>query len=382
MSNERRLLIVAVVSGTLLRILQTATSLGSLDAMLWYRFAGILDRVGVLGAYTASPLMNHPPLALVIARVTNAIGLAAGLEFQDSFRFLQIAADVVTALVLVRIARHRSPSLFPALLFFLSPAVLFISAFHCNSDPLMMMFVVLAVAAVLEERPVLAGLALACAVGIKVVPLFAGPLFLIALNQKRARLQFLAAAVGGAAVIFGPAIAVHGTLFLERVFGYTGFVRGWGIPLLAHVLRAKTGIDVPLTFFPFVLIAAVGALWISERQRKAFEPHRLPALVSIVFLLVLVFAPGYGIQYLYWPLPFLAFALSRRMAVAFHAVVSAYLFAVYTAWSGGWPWWFAEKERSPRIAEAISKTGLVVWVVVVIAAVMAVRRSRESRENG
>jgi uncharacterized membrane protein len=376
-SNERRLFIIAIVAGTLLRILQTATSLGSLDAMLWYRFAEILHRVGVLGAYGETTLMNHPPLALAIARVTSRIGIALGLEFQDSFRLVQIAADVVTAFVLVRIVQRLRIAPYAPLMFFLSPAVLFISAFHCNSDPLMMMFVVIAAAAALEERPVIAGLALACAVGIKIVPLLVGPLFLIALRGRRARLQFLGACIAGAAIIFGPALVVNGWTFVQQVFGYTGFVRAWGIPLLAHVLQATTGVQVPLGWLPFALVFALAALWWFSRSS---EPERLPALIATTYLIVLFLAPGFGVQYLYWPLPFLAFALPRRAALAFHVLVSVYLFALYTAWSGGWPWWFAESTGSPRMAELLSQSSLVVWVAIGVAAIVAVRYGRRRRD--
>ncbi len=371
MSNERRLFTLAIVTGTLLRILQTATSLGSLDAMLWYRFAEILDRVGVLRAYGETTLMNHPPLVLAIARVTNAIGVVCGLEFQDSFRLLQIAADVVTAFVLVRIVQRVNVAPYAPLMFFLSPAVLFISAFHCNSDPLMMMFVAIATALALEERPVIAGLALACAVGIKIVPLLIGPLFLIALRGKRTRLQFLGACISGAAIIFGPALVVSGWTFVQQVFGYTGFVRAWGIPLLAHVLQATTGVQLPLGWLPFALVSALAGLWWFNRSA---EPVRLPALIATTYLIALFLAPGFGVQYLYWPLPFLAFALPRRAALAFHALVSLYVFALYTVWSKGWPWWFADSPGSPQVAELLSKGSLVVWAGMGVAAVMAVRR--------
>lgn len=378
MPNERRLFIIAIVTGTLLRILQTATSLGSLDAMLWYRFAELLDRVGVLRSYGEMSLMNHPPLVLLIARATNRTGVALGLEFQDSFRLLQIAADVVTAFVLVRIVQRVRVAPYAPLIFFLSPAVLFISAFHCNSDPLMMMFVVIAAAAAIEERPVVAGLALACAVGIKIVPLLIGPLFLLVLRGKRARLQFLAACVAGAAVIFVPALLVSGWTFVHQVFGYTGFVRAWGIPLLAHVVQATTGVQVPVGWLPFALVAALAGFW--WLNRKA-DVERLPALIATTYLIVLFLAPGFGVQYLYWPLPFLAFALPHRAAVALHAVVSAYVFALYTAWSKGWPWWFADSPGSPRVVELLSKTGLVLWAVIGVAAVIAVRRSRATSEE-
>jgi uncharacterized membrane protein YphA (DoxX/SURF4 family) len=97
--------------------------------------------------------------------------------------------------------------------------------------------------------------------------------------------------------------------------------------------------------------------------------------------MVLFLAPGFGVQYLYWPLPFLAFALPRIAAVAVHAIISVYLFAVYTVWSQGWPWWFAENRGSPQAVEALSKGGLVLWLLLGVAAVVALRWGRARTES-
>jgi hypothetical protein len=169
---------------------------------------------------------------------------------------------------------------------------------------------------------------------------------------------------------------VNGWTFVERVFGYTGFVRAWGIPLVAHVVKATTGIDVPLGWLTYALVVTLMALWIVMRRMRV---EQLPALITTTFLIVLFLAPGFGVQYLYWPLPFVAFALPKQAAFAFHAVVSAYLFAIYTAWSGGWPWWFAEKANDPRVATALSQSGVVLWLLLGVAAVVALRRQSLSR---
>lgn len=399
-SNGGRLFVVALAAGTLLRLVQTATSLGSLDALMWFRWVELVERTGILRSYLYSELMNHPPLALVVARAVNAAGAAFGLEFNDSFRIVQAMADIGTALLLVRIARRLEAknAHAAAMMFFLSPAAIFISGFHCNSDPLMVMLLAAAVLMVLEQRPLSAGVLLALSVGIKIVPLLAGPLLLLALRGTRARALFLLAAAATSALIFVPGFVVSGPLFLKQVFGYTGMTTGWGWNLVAGYTGKWTGwrgLAEAMRYLSFVTIAALAALWIRElRGGRAILPvvsagaskrtGRIacpPQAVGITYLIVLFFAPGFGVQYLFWILPWLAFVLPRRAALALHGLVSAFAFTVYTVWSDGWPWWFADGSSSPAAAQMTANVGLVVWVAIGAAALFALRRRYSSSSS-
>ena len=386
MPTERRVFIAAIVAGTVLRVAQVATSLGSFDALLWSNWAELIARVGVLRAYQFSELMNHPPFVLLIAATIDRMGAAVGITFADAFRLLQIAADLVTAFALVRIGTRvcppsaaetpRARGTAAALVFYLSPAVIFISAFHCNSDPLMMMFVVLAVLAAIEARPAWCGALLACAVGVKIVPLLVGPLFLIAFRGRH-RLQFLAAAVVTFAAIFLPGLVVSGPLFLERVFGYTGMVRSWGIPLIGQLLERFAGfggIRAATPLLPSVMLLAVASIWVLAARSVAGEPARLPQSIGAAWIVFLFLAPGFGLQYLYWALPFAFFTLPRVTVIAVHGVLSIYLFVVYTAWSGGWPWWFADRAKSADDIRTIVVWGLGSWLLLGVAGAIAVWR--------
>lgn len=393
MLNERRTFVVVVIAATALRLAHTATSLGSTDAYLWTLWVGLLEQVGVLRSYRYDEFVNHPPLALAIAQACGRLGSAIGLQFVDVFRGLQAAADIVTAGALVRIASLSGSSGFrsaAAVAFLLSPGAIFISGFHCNSDPLMMMFVALAAAAAQSERPIVSGIFFAAAVGIKIVPLLLGPLFLVvAFREARARVRFLGAAAAVSALIFVPALVVNGPLFIQRVFGYSGMVRGWGLPVVGYVLEKTFGwtglTTASLTMLPFVEIVAVLAIAILA-WRRGLGTESLARLLGATLLVVLVLAPGFGLQYLFWPLPFLWFALRRPLPLAIHGAIGAYLFGVYTAWSGGWPWWYAERAGSVEISRLLSTLAGVLWLILAIGAVAALRLafaapSPEAREG-
>lgn len=365
-----------MVAGVLLRILQTATSLGTVDALLWYRWMELIEREGLLRSYLFSNWMNHPPLVLVIARATNELGKLLGYEFQDSFRALQLVADVITTFALVRIATRLGASArFVPLIFFLSPAGIFISAFHCNSDPLMTMLLVVSIALLLDERPVFAGVVFACAVGIKIVALLVLPLVFLSL-AGRARVRFtIACAVTGVA-IFLPGIVVSGPVFLRQVLFYSGVKSNWGWRLVFVHL----GVDRLSSYLTPAMLLALAILWIAEWRRGA-EVARLPLVTGVTYLIVVFFAPGFGMQYFFWLLPFLALLLHPRFALMMHGAISAYLFWYYTAWCGGWPWWYAETPAPPEVARPVVNAGLIVWAACGAAAVAGLRRLYAPRSD-
>jgi hypothetical protein len=53
---------------------------------------------------------------------------------------------------------------------------------------------------------------------------------------------------------------------------------------------------------------------------------------------------GFGIQYLYWLTPWVV-ALGTRAAIPLYLTSGTFMFAVYTYWSGGIPWRFADSQH-------------------------------------
>ena len=71
----------------------------------------------------------------------------------------------------------------------------------------------------------------------------------------------------------------------------------------------------------------------------------VPRAAAAVYLAFLTFFGGVSTQYLLWPLPFLPFALNKRWAITVNALISFFLFVVYTMWSGALPWNFADSQK-------------------------------------
>ena len=382
------ILVAGLILGSLLRAVQIATSIGSVDVVFWMRHVNAVETYGSLRAYLASTFVNHPPFGLEIARWTWRAGSLAGLEFHDSFRLLQSLADLGTALVLWRLAPAVGRSgTWAALLFYLSPAAIFVSAFHCNSDPLMVFFLALAMLFVVRQRPVLAGVEIGAAVGIKIIALAVAPLLLLAWIDRRARRRFLLTALATGALVFVPGLVASGSVMVRNIFGYTGWKGGWGFVLISdlvdHVLPRNFPGDPTSMLVPALILSMV-ALWGAEAwwiRRHGLAIGRLPQTAGVAYLLILFLATGFMPYYLIWALPFVAFLFTARGALVMHGLISAYLFTLYTSWAHEWPWVYAEGGRSTS-SPVVGIFGLVVWASLGVAAVRLLRKLYRAPEEG
>jgi hypothetical protein len=62
---------------------------------------------------------------------------------------------------------------------------------------------------------------------------------------------------------------------------------------------------------------------------------------AVTAFLFLAFSPGFGIQYLAWLVPW-AVAAGTAATALYYATGGVFAFLVYTYWSGGLPWYFAD----------------------------------------
>jgi hypothetical protein len=377
-----RLFRLLVVAGFAVRLLLIATSIGTTDVVLELAWVDLIKRFGIAGAYAVSPLLNHPPLSLALMRAEDALAQLLGMNFTDILRLVQVGADALTVFALYRIGRLRSEAdaRWVALFIAISPASAFISGFHSNTDAMMVALTVTAAWLVVrpDRRAALAGIALALAAGIKIVPLLLVPFFLLVLARKEIA-PFLGAFAAVCFAIFVPAAVIGGPAVVHNIFGYSGMVYDWGFPRAALLLGKPHAAALFIGYGKFLVIAAVAltaAIAVRARRRDAAS---LLAMCGAALLSILFVAPGFGVQYLDWPLPFLPFALSRRAAVALNAAFSLFLFLTYTIWNGGWPWWYADISEPRRLAWLVSICGLIVWIGVGAAALSAIRRLRRSQ---
>jgi hypothetical protein len=321
-------------------------------------WAHLGERFGIGPAYRYSQYLNHPPLSEAIMIAADSLGAKIGLEYPDAMRLFQILADCFSAWILFKLSRSREITAF----FFASPAAIFLSGFHCNADSTM---IALLLAAIYARS----GALLAASAGIKIAPIPLLPFFLIDLSWRR-RFIFVGLFVATLAAIFLPAVITGGTAVLRNVFGYRGTGYEWGICGIGLLLRNRHWAEFYAEYGRFAVVASLTGLFIVFYKR----PRPLPAMICTALLSMIFFSPGFGVQYLVWPVPLMLFALPRRLAYALNAGLSLFLFATYTMWSGEFPWWFANAGSPDINRRLIALLAFPLWLLYGVAIVVALRR--------
>ncbi len=359
-----------LVAALALRLLLVATSFGTNDGLLLMTWTRIAEKVGIAASYHHAQYLNHPPLAMLLIIGADRLGTKIGLEFPDVFRLIQIAADCVTAALVFALARRSEPYRAREItaFFFASPAAIALSGFHCNSDPSMVALLLASIWAA-TRSPSASGAFLAASSGIKIAPLPLTPIFLLDLTWKR-RFVFLAAATAMLAIIFLPAVATGGLTVLRNIFGYSGSGYEWGFCGLGYLSGSFAWADFYSRYGRHVVIAALLILFVIFYRRRA----PLPAMIAVALLTMNFFSPGFGVQYLVWPLPVLPFALPRRLAYILNVALSAFLFATYTIWAHQFPWWFADAAAPNPLRPLVALLALPLWLLYGWAIVAALRR--------
>lgn len=323
--------VMAVVAvGLVVRLLVSGVSVGTNDAATFLRFAIQVDDGGLLAAYRHDPDLNHPPGPVLWTwaayRLTDG-----GAAFPFAFKLPLIAVEAVTAWVLWRRWRGFEPaagrSLAPAAArsaalaavgFALSPCAILVSGYHFNTDTVYASLCLLSVW-LLESRgrPLTAGLALATAINVKLIPVLLIPGLLLSLRTRRDALRFLAGLAVGV-LPFVPVLLTVGSSFYENALAYGSRPDKWGISFF--LLPSADDVDpagVPAAAayhayakYP-VLVLLVG--WaVAARRLRRWDRYEVAAVTLALFL---VLAPGFGVQYTVVLLP-LMFAVRPPLANA------------------------------------------------------------------
>lgn len=125
------------------------------------------------GMNNKDKLTAYPPLAQAVFATAVALG-----DGPLPLKLLLMAAEIATLiLLLVELRRRRLPEAHLALVA-LNPVLLLSTAGEAHFDALFVLAMLLAVLARSRDRPLLAWVALAAAVGLKVVPILLVPMFL------------------------------------------------------------------------------------------------------------------------------------------------------------------------------------------------------------
>ena len=292
--------------GMVLRGTLSAASTGTNDIITWEAFAHWANQHGVLWMYANLPGWNHPPLTGFLAAGLLRLSALTGLRFPVAFKLAPMAADALCLVLLWKIWRHRSVHLAAPLaavaIFSFSPDAILVSAYHGNNDPLVGLFV-LAACYFIEEKASFAwaGVALAAAINVKLIPLLLVPVFVANARRWRDVARFIGGLSLGA-IPFVPVILRVGPAFYRNAIAYDSNFDNWGIPFFIRLLEESptwTGVGAQLhaLYVPagrYLIVATILALCAWSRWRRPLSTYQLAAggLAAFLFL-----APGFGVQY-------------------------------------------------------------------------------------
>ena len=385
--RRRRLVLVLAVLAFALKALIAARTYGTNDIRHWTDFVnGVAERgpVGIYGITFERSFYNHPPVIGYFLQLVD-LGRQHGVSIGFSIRSVASLADVGTALLVFEILRRRRSlreAGWAAGLVAVSPVLVIISGFHGNTDPIFVLFTLLALYLLADrDKPLAGGLSMGIAIGIKIVPVVAIPVLLVLAftRGRRSLLRFGAGLLAAVALSWLPALIAHGQPVREHVLGYAGSgISQWGLIQIGHWFDDPGWADF-LTGtgrFPVVLLCAlVPAALVWRRPARAAEAVGL-SLVSFLFL-----SPAFGCQYLVWAMA-AAYLINFGWATVYNLGAGLVLFKIYTRWAHGFPWNHADYWGLVGI-ELIG--ALLLWGCLGLLAVLGVRRilmSEDRSERG
>ena len=310
-------------------------------------------------------MFNHPPLMGLFAWVSLEVSMLFGVAFHIIFKSFMIFAHIATAVLLRNIwsakSSHRNALwVFAAFTWALSSIL--VAAFHGNTDTLIALFCLLVLYFIYQQKYGLAGIAFALAFNVKIIPLILFCPLLAGIRDKRNILLFgLGAAIGVIPYIItwigaGPA-------FIENIFGYGSNIVPWGIQLLLVLLdpfvQFETTVPAYRTFGKLLIIALILLLSIIGYIRD-WSP---PVLTACAFIIFLIFAPGFGVQYIVYLTPII-FLISPLWGFIYAMLSGLFLGSIYYHFlTPEYPFQSVHNGNYSSISTII---GLLVWYFLVL----------------
>lgn len=382
------LIIVAASAAFALKLTIACNTFGTNDVITFYEFARNLHLHGLEWVYRNSISFNHPPVTAYYLRAIYhldhlAFCRAHGLTFPFLIRFPGISADFVVVAALLWTTKNDTRVRIPSwalLLFALSPVSIMVTGFHGNTDPVMVMFLVLAAISTLRSKPILAGLFLALSCQIKIAPLLLLPVLFFFWNARGGALSFLVPFVVTSALLWAEPLTKFPALFLQNVLSYGSFWGIWGITYWLRLTNLPqfsvvSFHDLPVwesvtvTFLKFFIISAV--LMIAWRRRKLDGRAAVDSL-SYCWIIFFVFSPGVCVQYMIWLAPFVLIT-SPLIFGWLVATSSLFVFFFYNVTAGGWPWYMAISTN--QLNRVWTPWTLWPWSVLILAMVFVWRNA-------
>lgn len=388
--SQRLVITVAAAFAFVAKLAFAVSTYGTNDVLFWEADAkksraeggvalyrdGAVPRYGT--AIYKTERFNQPPFMIRFFELCAWLGEVSSLPMRFWISLACTVADLVSIPLLLGILRLNgsSYSMTSLLMVIMSPISIFVSGFHGNTDPIMMMLILASVYLIEKgSSSWLAGGALGMAMNIKVVPV----LFLLAVAlYLRRRREALLYCVSAAIVFLAgslPEIVQQPLLVWQRVFGYAAKYGQWGVSRLAWALLSPGAFAVYSQWAKPFMAGAIGGASILMNLRRRTPIFLQFSIIAFIFLSTM---PGFGVQYLAWLVPWTVL-LSPSRAIALHLSSGLFMYSFYDRLSHG-AWYLANGLDTPVWYGSVVYLGLLCWCVICVLTLSYGRRlTREAR---
>jgi Gpi18-like mannosyltransferase len=255
---------------------------------------------------------SPPPFSLHVFAVIQKIAQKTGLPFSGLWKMPAVFSDMGLGILIYVICRQyykrsKEKSTRLTLWYVLNPITWYVSGFHGQSEAVWIFLILLAWYFLYRYgQVVFAALCTALALAYKLPAILLFPALLLTLKKRNQQILFIV--VVGVLFIGSlfPEIITSQSNVVRQVFLYSSALNIWGFTSVARkFLLAETAVHLIPLLAAFLKIVLFGTLGWTYFKYLLMEKKDFFCLCLIVITVFLVFTPGFGIQYLLWPLPFL-----------------------------------------------------------------------------
>jgi 4-amino-4-deoxy-L-arabinose transferase-like glycosyltransferase len=281
-----------------------------------------------------------------------------------------LLVEVLSAVLVYRVAARKGPRAgaraFAA--YGVSLVSIIGAGYHGNTDPVYAGLTLLSAYALEAwEAPFWAGVALALALNVKLMPIFLVPPLLARCRSRRAAGLFLAGLALGV-VPFLPFLLTIPRIMYTNMVAYNSLKDEWGLGAFFNygawggavkpIARAVAAFYIPIG--RYVILLGVLIVAVAAHLRQRWNAYELGALGWASFL---IFTPGFGVQYTVCIVPLL-FAADVGRALLYSTFTGVFLLVIYTL-SMPWalPLWANIRDPYAPVAVLF---GLIGWAGLVV----------------
>lgn len=261
----------------------------------------------------ASVFFSPPPFALHILALLHVIADGLHIPFSGFWKMPSVFADTVLIYLIYLIAvqygkKTQQQAYSFSLWYAWNPVALFISGYHGQMESIWITLMILSWYVLKMKKHVLtASILSGLAVAYKFPAILLLPSLLVAPETRKRKWVFLGTVLLVVFLSFFPEIVTSTHGFIKQSVLYSSTPGVWGfsnivVKLFSYLQIDRSNLSIISIGLEALLFVTLLLYFFRNRQNKSSDFFRFNlGVISIFFILT----PGYGNQYLLWPLPFL-----------------------------------------------------------------------------